>query len=112
MSADVRHRPSAGIVIAGGGLARAMLDLNVGAPVTPSFWSDQHGIRIQYIGHAHPADRLSIDGDPNARDFTAKFIHQGRPVGALLVGRPHALPELRCQIAQVTTTAPLERTAA
>ena len=73
----------------------------------PSFWSDQHGIRIQYLGHAHGADRIAIDGDPPARDFTATFTRHGRPIGALLVGRPHALAELRHRLA----TTP-ERTAA
>ena len=78
----------------------------------PSFWSDQHGLRIQYVGHTRGADGMTIDGDPRDRDFTATFTRRGRPSGALLVGRPHALPELRRQLAQPTTTAPPERTAA
>ena len=84
-----------------------MLGLPTPPVPPPSFWSDQHGIRIQYLGHAHGADRVAIDGDPPARDFTATFTRHGRPIGALLVGRPHALPELRRRL---TTTS--ERTAA
>ena len=94
----------------GAAAARAMLGLAVPPPATPSFWSDQHGIRIQYLGHAHGADDIRIDGDPQARDFTATFIDSGRPIGALLVGRPHALPEIRRQIEQATD--PHERKAA
>ena len=94
----------------GAAAARAMLGLAVPAPSTPSFWSDQHGIRIQYIGHAHGADEIRIDGDPRARDFTATFIANRRPIGALLIGRPHALPEIRRQIDQATD--PHERKAA
>ena len=94
----------------GAAAARAMLGLAVPPPSTPSFWSDQHGIRIQYIGHAHGADEIRIDGDPQARDFTATFIDSGRPIGALLIGRPHALPEIRRQIDQATD--PHERKAA
>jgi NADPH-dependent 2,4-dienoyl-CoA reductase/sulfur reductase-like enzyme len=92
--------------------ARAMLGLATSTAPPPSFWSDQHGIRIQYLGHAHGADRIAIDGDPPARDFSATFTRRGRPIGALLVGRPHALPELRRQLAHPTTSAPPERNAA
>ena len=35
------------------------------------------------------------DGDPAARDFTAIYTRRDRPVAAVLVGRPHALPEVR-----------------
>ncbi len=94
----------------GGAAARSMLGLAVPPPATPSFWSDQHGLRIQYLGHAHGADDIRIDGDPHARDFTATFTDHGRPIGALLVGRPHALPEIRRQIEQATH--PPERKAA
>ena len=86
----------------GAAAARAMLGLDVPPAATPSFWSDQHGIRIQYVGHAHGADEILIDGDPDARDFTATFADNGRTIGALLVGRPHALAEIRRQIEHST----------
>jgi NADPH-dependent 2,4-dienoyl-CoA reductase/sulfur reductase-like enzyme len=91
----------------GAAAGRAMLGLATPPGPPPSFWSDQHGIRIQYLGHAHGADGLTVDGDPPARDFSATFTRHGRPIGALLVGRPHALAELRRSL----TTTP-ERTAA
>jgi NADPH-dependent 2,4-dienoyl-CoA reductase/sulfur reductase-like enzyme len=78
--------------------ARAMLGLDPPADAAPSFWSDQHGVRIQFVGHADVADRLEIDGEPAARNFTALFTRNNRLVAALLVGRPHALPELRRRI--------------
>jgi NADPH-dependent 2,4-dienoyl-CoA reductase/sulfur reductase-like enzyme len=78
--------------------AQAMLGLDPPADLPPSFWSDQHGVRIQFIGHAGVADRLEIDGEPAARDFTALFTRNNRLVAALLVGRPHALPDLRRRI--------------
>jgi len=91
----------------GAAAARAMLGLPPGPAAVPSFWSDQHGVRIQYLGHAHGADGVRIDGDAGARDFTATFTERDRPVAALIVGRPHAVPELRRQIhAAVTTTHP------
>lgn len=86
----------------GAAAARAMLGLAPAPPAVASFWSDQHGVRIQYLGHAHRADAMRIDGDPAARDFTATFTHQDRPVAALIVGRPQALPDLRRRIHAAT----------
>ena len=89
----------------GAAAAGAMLGLATPAAPPPSFWSDQHGIRIQYLGHAHGADSITVDGDPPARDFTATFTRHGRPIGALLVGRPHALAELRRRLTTPERTA-------
>ena len=107
VGAHVRSEHWEGAARQGAAAARAMLGLATPPAPPPSFWSDQHGIRIQYLGHAHGADRIAIDGDPPGRDFTATFTRHGRPIGALLVGRPHALAELRRRL---TTT--FERTAA
>lgn len=78
--------------------AAAMLALDAGAVAPTSFWTDQYGIRIQYLGHARLADSVQVDGDPESRSFTATFTRAGRAVGALLVGRPRALPALRTLI--------------
>ena len=76
------------------------------APAPPhSFWSDQYGTRIQQVGHAGLADAVSIDGDLSARDFTAIYTRGDRPVAALLVGRPHALPDARRLIAEPSQAA-------
>ena len=96
----------------GAGAARAMLGLQTPAAAPPSFWSDQHGVRIQFVGDASGADRLEIDGRPAASDFTALFKHNDRPVAALLVGRPRALPELRQRIHDAARTNNHERNAA
>ena len=69
----------------------------------PSFWSDQYGLRIQYLGRSEGADRIAIHGDPEARDFAAVFQRGAVPVAALLVGRPRALPQMRRLIAQQGT---------
>ena len=78
--------------------ARAMLGERAGAPPLPSFWSDQYGLRIQYVGHAHHADAVVIEGDPGERNFEAVFTRDGVPVASLAVGRPRAIPALRKQI--------------
>jgi NADPH-dependent 2,4-dienoyl-CoA reductase/sulfur reductase-like enzyme len=75
--------------------ARAMLGLELRPCPPSSFWSDQYGLRIQYVGRAQGSDEVVIDGCPAERDFTAVFSSAGWPVGALLVGRPHELPRMR-----------------
>jgi 3-phenylpropionate/trans-cinnamate dioxygenase ferredoxin reductase subunit len=75
--------------------AHAALGLAPPRPRIASFWSDQFGSRIQYVGRHNPDDELVVDGDSAARDFTAVWERGGRPVAALLVGRPHALAEWR-----------------
>jgi NADPH-dependent 2,4-dienoyl-CoA reductase/sulfur reductase-like enzyme len=83
--------------------ARAMLGLDPGPRVPASFWSDQYGTRIQYVGHAAAGDAVSVDGDPDARNFTATFSRDGRAVAVLLVNRPRSLPAARALIERGTT---------
>ncbi|HUO71797.1 MAG TPA: FAD-dependent oxidoreductase [Solirubrobacteraceae bacterium] len=75
--------------------ARAMLGLEPGSVPRTSFWTDQYGIRIQYLGHARLADSVTIDSEPGELGFTATFTRAGRAVAALLVDRPRALPAAR-----------------
>ena len=75
--------------------ARVMLGLDPGAVPVTGFWTDQYGLRIQYLGHAAAADALEIDGEPDSRSFTATYTRAGRAVAALLVDRPRALPAAR-----------------
>ena len=82
----------------GAAAAKAMLGEYPGTPPLPSFWSDQYGLRIQYVGHAHRADDVVFDGDPAERDFEAVFTRAGVPVAGLAVGRPRAIPALRKRI--------------
>jgi len=83
--------------------ARVMLGLEPGAAPPTSFWTDQYGVRIQYLGHAWLADHVEIDGEPRQRSFTATFSRAGRPVAALLVGCPRALPAIRKLIEKGTS---------
>jgi NADPH-dependent 2,4-dienoyl-CoA reductase/sulfur reductase-like enzyme len=82
--------------------ARAMLGLDPGMPAPAGFWSDQYGIRIQYLGRARPDDAVAIDGDPKARDFTATFSRGGWAVAVLLVNRSRSLPAARALIQKGT----------
>lgn len=82
----------------GSAVAKAMLGRYPGTPPLPSFWSDQHGLRIHYVGHAHHADGVFFEGDPRERDFVAVFTRDAVPVAGLAVGRPRSVPELRRRI--------------
>ena len=75
--------------------ARVMLGLEPGNVELSSFWTDQYGIRIQYLGNAQLADAVTIDGEPDDRNFTATFTNRAKPVAALLVDRTRSLPAMR-----------------
>jgi NADPH-dependent 2,4-dienoyl-CoA reductase/sulfur reductase-like enzyme len=79
-------------------VAKAILGQPPAPRALPSFWSDQYGVRIQYVGHAASADRISVEGEPDANDFTVVYSRADRPVAALGVGRPRELLAMRRQI--------------
>ena len=80
--------------------ARAIVGLPPAPAPPPYFWSDQYGVRIQCVGNPRGADGVLVEGDMGGRDFTALLSHDGRPVAALLVGRPAAMPAMRRLIQQ------------
>lgn len=80
------------------GAARLMLGLEPGRPPTAGFWTDQYGLRIQYVGRSLPGDTVDIDGEPQADNFTATYRRAGRVVAVLLVDRPRSLPQARAII--------------
>jgi NADPH-dependent 2,4-dienoyl-CoA reductase/sulfur reductase-like enzyme len=88
-------------------VAGAILDREPAPPPLSSFWSDQYGKRIQYLGHAPLADAVSIDGDPGQRDFVAHYTRGGELVGALVVGRPRAVGQLRERLRYMTERTPV-----
>ena len=98
-----RHIPGSHWEAAGRQAARAarmMLGFEPGSVELSSFWTDQYGVRIQFLGNTHLADAITIDGDPERRNFTALFTRQTKPVAALLVGRPRLLPQMRRLLTQ------------
>lgn len=84
----------------GAAAGKAMLGLEVPPAPLASFWSDQYGVRIQYLGYAEEADSMTVDGDPALRDFSVLWTRAGEPVAGLLVGRPRALASMRGAITQ------------
>jgi NADPH-dependent 2,4-dienoyl-CoA reductase/sulfur reductase-like enzyme len=78
--------------------AKAMLGEATGPPPLPSFWSDQYGLRIQYLGHAEHADDVHLEHDQDGRELRAVYTRDGRPIAALTVNQPRALIALRREI--------------
>jgi NADPH-dependent 2,4-dienoyl-CoA reductase/sulfur reductase-like enzyme len=88
----------------GAAAARAMLGIAPTPTAVPSFWSDQYGLRMQYVGRAEMADAHRVEGDPAARDFHVVYLRAGSPVAAFTVARPRELASLRKQIEQANHT--------
>lgn len=86
----------------GAAVAHAIVGEPLPAPALSSFWSDQYGMRLNYLGHASLADSVTIEGDLAQRDFLATYTRAGQPIAALSVGRPQALGELRDLLAYMT----------
>jgi 3-phenylpropionate/trans-cinnamate dioxygenase ferredoxin reductase subunit len=59
----------------------------VHAPV-PYVWSDQYGMKLQYVGHCTRWDEVVFRGDPSTRKFSAFYLLDGRVRGMFCVGRP------------------------
>lgn len=79
-------------------VARAIAGEDPDPNPLPSFWSDQYGLRIQYVGHAEAADDVTVEGQPSERDFAVVYTQEEQPVGALVVGRPRDFARLRKEI--------------
>jgi 3-phenylpropionate/trans-cinnamate dioxygenase ferredoxin reductase component len=63
----------------------------------PYFWSDQFGLRLQYVGHAEDWHRVEIDGGPS--EFTVRYLDEARrPLAALVANRPREIGALRREL--------------
>ncbi len=82
----------------GAAVAAAILGRNEPHDDPPYFWSDQLGLRLQYVGHAEGWARVEIDGDGGS--FGARYLDEdGRLVAALLANRPKEVATLRRELA-------------
>ncbi len=71
--------------------AFSMLGKDAPGPHLPSFWSDQYGSRIQYVGHAELADRTEVDEGPDEGSFSVSYFRQDHLVAALAVDQPRVI---------------------
>lgn len=67
----------------------------------PYVWSEQYGLKIEYVGHSRPGDRVTVvDGSVHERRFVAVYERDRRVVAALGIGRPRLLMKYRNQMAE------------
>lgn len=79
-------------------VARAIAGREPQPAPTPYFWSDQFGLRLQYVGFAEGWDRAVLEGEEDS--LTLRYLSvDGRPLAALLVNRPHEVAHLRRDLA-------------
>jgi NADPH-dependent 2,4-dienoyl-CoA reductase/sulfur reductase-like enzyme len=53
----------------------------------PFFWSQHYDVAIQYAGHAERWDTIEVDGSPQARDCTVRYLAGGRALATVTIGR-------------------------
>jgi NADPH-dependent 2,4-dienoyl-CoA reductase/sulfur reductase-like enzyme len=94
-----RERPDAAIatLLAGGAV-------EPGVPRPPYFWSDQYGVKIQFVGHAAAADSVTIEaGAADDRDVLAVYRRAGDPVAVLGMNQPRLFMRWRKQLAAASS---------
>ncbi|WP_104141321.1 NAD(P)/FAD-dependent oxidoreductase [Arthrobacter sp. ZGTC131] len=73
----------------------------------PYFWSEQYGLRLQFIGTARGADRIQIEaGDPKDHSFLAVYYRDDTPVGALGLNQPRLFTRWRKSLNKGTVLSP------
>jgi NADPH-dependent 2,4-dienoyl-CoA reductase/sulfur reductase-like enzyme len=81
----------------GAAVADAILGREPRPRALPFFWSDQFGLRLQYLGHAPVWSSVELEGD--ADGFRAVYRDSdGRPLAGLVANRPRELAHLREQL--------------
>ncbi|MGK2956048.1 MAG: NAD(P)/FAD-dependent oxidoreductase [Solirubrobacterales bacterium] len=71
--------------------ALSMLGIPAPKPALPSFWSDQYGNRVQFVGHAELADRVEVEEGEDGDVFAARYLLEDRLVGVLAIGQPRTI---------------------
>jgi len=67
--------------------ARNMLGARERFNAVPFFWTQQHDLLLNYVGHARQWDRIDLNGRIEAKDCTVTYRHSGRKLAVLTIGR-------------------------
>jgi NADPH-dependent 2,4-dienoyl-CoA reductase/sulfur reductase-like enzyme len=82
----------------GAAVAHAVLGRDQPHDDPPFFWSDQLGLRLQYVGHGEGWKRAVLEGD--SASFSVRYLSEdGRLVAGLLANRPRETAALRRELA-------------
>ena len=94
---DLRVEHWADAAAQGVAVADAILGADPAPRDLPLFWSDQFGLRLQYVGHAHGWSAVELDGGPD--EFCARYLdEEGRVLAALVANRTRELGRLRREV--------------
>jgi NADPH-dependent 2,4-dienoyl-CoA reductase/sulfur reductase-like enzyme len=77
--------------------AAALGDETPFAPL-PFFWSDQHGVKLQWVGYAPAWDEIEIEDADPAPGFVARYRREGRLVAVFAAGQPRAIGAARREL--------------
>ncbi|GAB4586848.1 NAD(P)/FAD-dependent oxidoreductase [Nocardia sp. IFM 10818] len=89
----------------GAAAARSMLGIASGEADVPWGWSTQYGLNLQFAGRIAPDDELVVRGSPGSRSLTVLALREGRPTGAVALGRP---ADIRAAQALIARRIPLD----
>jgi NADPH-dependent 2,4-dienoyl-CoA reductase/sulfur reductase-like enzyme/nitrite reductase/ring-hydroxylating ferredoxin subunit len=67
--------------------ARNMLGARERFDAVPFFWTQQHDLLLNYVGHAPQWDRIDIDGRLEAKDCAVTYRHRSRKLAVVTIGR-------------------------
>ncbi|WNV83832.1 FAD-dependent oxidoreductase [Umezawaea sp. Da 62-37] len=71
------------------------------------FWSDQYGVRIQFVGETHLYDEVRyVDGSPRDRKFAAVYLREDVVVGVVSMNDPRHFTRLRRQLGTAALSTP------
>jgi NADPH-dependent 2,4-dienoyl-CoA reductase/sulfur reductase-like enzyme len=82
----------------------AVAETLAGAPAVfdpvPFFWSDQHGVKFQWVGRVEPGSdvRVAIEDRDAPRSYLARYVCDGRLVAAFGAGVPREIAALRAEL--------------
>jgi hypothetical protein len=78
--------------------ARTALGADETSDPLPFFWSEQHGARLQSVGHASEWDEVDIEEGATPDRFVARYRREGRLLGVLAASEPRAIAAARKQL--------------
>ena len=78
--------------------ARNMLEEDAPYQGVPFFWTIQHSVVLQYVGHAAGWDEVVLDGDPARHDFLAYYLRDGRVLAAAGCGKSREMAALAVRL--------------
>ncbi len=73
------------------------------API-PFFWSDQHDVKLQYVGYAPTWDDIEIEDLDPPRSFVARYLRDGELKAVFAAGQPRATGAARRELRNLGET--------